>query len=157
MSLVAFDPGISTGCAIHTDERYHVANGQTVVTPRQYITLVITEPHKLWEVLEGQNPVHCCIFENFASGGLISKDGQATLRLVGAIEAICYKMGIPVALQFPVERRGFIPIAREMLKQRGSTPISHEVDALSHLLLYESRIEKGIQDVYATRRRRTYS
>lgn len=143
MSLVAFDPGISTGCAIKTDSG-------------EYLTLVITEPSKLWEVLEAHKPT-CCVFENFASGGIISKDGQATLRLIGAIEVICFKMGIPIALQFPQERYGHIPVAREMLKQRGRTPISHEVDALSHLLLYEARVEKGLQDAITTKRRRTYT
>lgn len=161
MTLVAIDPGISTGIAIHTSGLPKNLEGFTAkqiidsIAKNEYIMLVIREPTKLWEILEKHNPDHV-IFENFASGGLISKDGQATLRLIGAIEVMCFRLNIPLVLQFPQERYPFIPIARTMLKQLKKTPISHEVDALSHLLLYEDRVARGVQDQITARRRNTY-
>jgi hypothetical protein len=144
MSIVAIDPGISTGVAIRTSED-------------QYLTLVVIEPYKLWNILEVHKPSSLC-FENFASSGLISKDGQATIRLCGAIEAVCYLKHIKCVIQMPMERKPFIPIAREMLRQRfKKAPISHEVDALSHLLLYEHRVSNGTLDQINSQRRSTYA
>jgi predicted sugar kinase len=138
---MAIDPGISTGVAIHTDE---------------YVTLVVTEPTKLWDLILANQPSIIAI-ENFASGGLISKDGQATIRLVGAMEFACYVRNIRLVIQFPKERYQFMERSREMLKQIKKTPISHEVDALAHLLLLEHRIDTNILDKLTSGRRNTWS
>jgi hypothetical protein len=138
LTIIALDPGVSTGVAIHADE---------------YLTAVIVNVPDLWEIVDRHQPT-VCVIENFSAGGLISKDGQATLRLIGAIEAVCYRLGIPYAIQYPQERYKFIPVARAMLQQIKRTPISHEVDALAHLLLYEDRVEKGLQDGFNTKRQR---
>lgn len=139
MTIIALDPGVSTGCAIHTDS--------------EYITAVIKDVPSLWQMIDHHRPVMVC-YENFQSSGLISKDGQATLRLIGAIEAVCYRLGIPTTYQLPGERYGMMPKARQMLQQIKKIPISHEVDALAHLLTYEFRVEKGIQDALTASRAR---
>lgn len=146
MTIIALDPGISTGVAIHdkTDEYDSVS---------RYITLVIRQVTDIWDVIDKHQPT-ICVFENFAAGGLISKEGQQTLRLVGAIEVVCYMKHIQCVMQFPQERYPFLPIAREMLQQIKRTPISHEVDALAHLLLYEDRVARGVQDSIASKRTR---
>lgn len=142
MTTIALDPGISTGCAIHTNDD-------------TYITAVILNPKDVWNVLNQHKPT-ICVFENFASGGLISKDGQATIRLIGAIELACHILHIQTVLQMPQERYGQLAAARLMIKQRGKTPVSHEVDALAHLLTYEYRVQTGLQDKLASKRRNTY-
>lgn len=142
MTIIAIDPGVSTGIAIHTDDD-------------TYITAVVTEPKKIWEMLNSQKPL-VCIFENFASGGLISSPGQATIRLIGAIELACHILHIQTVLQMPQERYGQLATARLMIKQRGKMPVSHEVDALAHLLTYEYRVQTGLQDKLASKRRNTY-
>lgn len=130
-AILAIDPGISTGVAIKT------ARGE-------YLMLVVTEPVKLWDIIEAHKP-GTIVVENFASGGLISRDGQATIRLVGAMELAAYITGASLVLQSPQERYPQMDNARAMLKQRGKTPISHEVDSLSHLLLYEHRLANGLK------------
>jgi hypothetical protein len=143
MTVVALDPGISTGVAIHTDGRVYSSPQGTEVDTSEYLMLVVTDVPKLWSILEHHMP-HTVVMENFASGGLISKDGQATIRLIGAMELAAYILGCSLVLQAPQERYRFMEAARGMLKQRGKTPISHEVDALAHLLLYEWRIENNM-------------
>lgn len=139
MTIVAFDPGGSTGVAIHTDTGY--------------ITAVIRDIPSLWEIIDSNKP-DFVVYENFSAGGMISSDGQATLRLIGAIEAVCYRLNIPTVYQMPGERYPYISRARNMLKQVKQTPIVHEIDALAHLLLYEFRVEKGIQDDITAKRTR---
>jgi len=139
VTLIAFDPGISTGCAVHG--------------PDGYVTAVIKDVPSLWQMIDHHQP-SICIYENFSAGGLISKDGQATLRLIGAIEAVCWRLGISTVYQMPSERYGYVPKARQMLQQIKRTPIVHEIDALAHLLLYEFRVEKGIQDALTAKRAR---
>lgn len=142
MSVIAFDPGITSGIAIRADTG-------------EYLTAAIRETTKLWEIIDRHKPT-VIVFENFASGGIISKDGQATLRLIGAIEVVAFKLDIPTVLQFPQERYPFMPQARVLLKLMGRKLVSHEVDALSHLLLYESRLDRGVLDKIVANRRNTY-
>lgn len=172
MTIIAFDPGISTGVAIHRthiecsschgifgeffyNEQPNCTTGcdSNGLLPDEYLTAVIVNVPDLWDIIDKHQPT-TIVLENFSAGGLISKDGQATLRLIGAIEAVCYRLGIPYVIQYPQERYKFIPVARAMLQQIKRTPISHEVDALSHLLLYEDRVEKGLQDGFNERRKR---
>lgn len=146
MAVIAIDPGISTGVAIHKITEASYGALSYVPATDEYLALVVTEPPKLWDLIEQHKP-ETIVIENFAAGGLISKDGQATIRLVGAMELAAYITGADLVLQFPAERRAFIDRAREMLKQRstGKAPIVHEVDAMAHLLLYEHRLEHGIK------------
>lgn len=156
MTTIAFDPGLSTGVAIHTSNRVVISSEEgSADIPGEYFCLVITEPKKLWDLILVHSPDVVCV-ENFASGGLISKDGQATLRLIGAIELACYIREIRLIIQFPQERYPFMDVARDMLKQIKKTPISHEVDALSHLLLYEHRRDTGVLEKIVARRRQTW-
>lgn len=136
MTILAIDPGIHTGVAIYTDADW--------ATDPEYLMLVVTEPVKLWDLVQAHRP-SVIVCENFAAGGLISKDGQATIRLVGAMELAAYITEAEFVLQFPSERKPWLAPARQMLQQRGRTPISHEVDALSHLLLYQHREKAGIK------------
>lgn len=150
MTILAIDPGISTGVAIYVDTHIEVYKDvpadqyDEFLKAAEYLMLVVTEPIKLWDLVQAHRP-SVIVCENFAAGGLISKDGQATIRLVGAMELAAYITDAEFVLQFPSERKPFIPVARQMLIQRGRTPISHEVDSLSHLLLYQHREQAGIK------------
>lgn len=155
MTVVAIDPGISTGVAIHKIGYDHDGQAQASADIDEYIMLVVTEVPKLWDILQAHKP-EAIVVENFAAGGLISKDGQATIRLVGAMELAAHILGCRFVLQFPAERKAFMPAARQMIQQRGKTPISHEVDGLAHLLLYEHRRDSGILDKIIANRRQTW-
>lgn len=145
MTIIAFDPGGSTGAAIHADGLY---KGE----PGVYLTAVITDVPSLWQIIDAHQPEHV-VYENFSTAGLSSRDGQATLRLIGAIEAVCYRLGIPTSYQMPQERYPFLEAAKEMLKQTHK-PIVHEIDAMAHLLLYEHRVRIGVQDAITAKRQR---
>lgn len=153
MTIIALDPGVTTGVAIHRTVKgfkpVQVPGGDVLVPTDwegEYLALVVTEPTKLWDLVQTHQP-QTIVVENFAAGGLISKDGQATIRLVGAMELAAYITGADLVLQFPSERRAFIDKARQMLVQRatGKAPIVHEVDAMAHLLLYEHRLAHNIK------------
>lgn len=137
MTTIAVDPGPHIGCAIHTADA-------------QYLMVMITEPVKLWDIVQHHKP-DTIVLENFSSGGLISRDGQSTIRLVGAVELMAYITGASLVLQSPQERYSQMDAARQMLKQQSRKLVSHEVDSLAHLLLYEHRLSQGLKI-----RRRTF-
>lgn len=143
MTCIALDPGISTGVAIRA------AHGG-------YQTAVIKQVTDIWSIIDHHHP-EVIICENFASGGLISTYGQQTLRLIGAIEVICFRQDIKFMLQYPSEihnNPALMQKAKLLLKQIKTTPIVHEIDAMAHLLLYEDRVAKGIADKMLERRQR---
>lgn len=137
MTTIAIDPGITTGVAISNTT---------------YTTLVIHRPKDLWQLFDYHEP-DVVIFEDFNSAGLISKDGQATLRLIGAIEAVTYQLSIPTCLQFPRERYPFIVPAKRLVIMQNKKYLVHEIDALAHLLLYEDRVNRGVLEKITARRR----
>lgn len=160
MTILALDPGITTGVAIRKEELEYNHDGPIsypVAATAEYLALVVTEPTKLWDLIQAHKP-ETIVIENFASAGLISKDGQHTIRLVGAMELAAYITGAKLILQFPNERYPFMDAARDMLKQRpiGRVPISHEIDALAHLLCYERRLKDGVLDQLQAHRRKTW-
>lgn len=161
MTTIAFDPGGTTGVAIHQTASITINKGMTArdivnsVTRDEYHMAAIKNPTDLWAIIDAHKP-DVCIYENFASGGQISKDGQHTIRLCGAIEVICFRENIKCIMHIPGERHGMMPAARAMLRQLHRPLISHEVDALAHLLLYEHRVSMGIADqIYQSRRHPT--
>lgn len=139
MSILAVDPGITTGIAIHTNQDL-------------YLTLVIHRHKDLWSIVDLHLP-DVIVVEDFNSAGLISKDGQATLRLIGAIEAVAFRMDIPTIIQFPRERYPFIAPAKQMLLASREKFLIHQTDALSHLLLYEDRVQRGVLEKITANRR----
>lgn len=139
MIILALDPGITTGVALHLED-----NG--------YVTLVCHKFTDILELIKYHQPT-VVIFEDFNSGGLIDKYGQATIRLIGSIEVMAHMLNVPTCLQFPRERYPFIAPARQMIKAMNKKYLIHEVDALSHLLLYEDRVRRGVLEQITARRR----
>lgn len=157
MTSIALDPGISTGVAIHVQipEVDHTINSISY-NDKGYATTVIKQVTDIWNIIDHHEP-EVIICENFQSGGLISTYGQQTLRLIGAIEVICFRQNIKFMLQYPSEihnNPGLMQKAKLLLKQIKVTPIVHEIDAMAHLLLYEDRVLKGIADKMLERRQR---
>lgn len=140
MTVIAFDPGVTTGIAIHTDGNYQ--------------TLVIKQDFPRIAQLIEYNTLTCVVFEDFNTAGRIDTHGLFTVRLIGQIEAYCYKLGIPTLVQFPPERKQFIDDARSILNAGGKKWVVHEMDALAHLLVYEHRLAEGtLERIMSTRRR----
>lgn len=159
MTIIAFDPGISTGVAIHTGEKTSIEGFPKIeitYMPDQYFTVVIKQVTDIWDVIDHHQP-QTIICENFASGGLISTYGQQTLRLIGALEVIAFRHNIAFMLQYPSEihkNPALMARAKQLIAQTKRTPIVHEIDAMAHLLLFEDRVAKGVADRYLKARQR---
>jgi len=132
VTIIAIDPGVTTGIAIRdsTDQLH---------------TTIVHRQKDLWAIIDKHEPYHV-VYEEFKTPGHISKDGLHTVRLIGAIECYCYTKGIRTILQHPSERRGWLFPAKNMLKASGKKFLEHEIDALAHLLLYEDRVQRGVLD-----------
>jgi len=130
LTLLALDPGVTTGVAIRSRDN-------------NIITRIVHRPRDLWGIIQTVHP-DVVIFEDFTTPGLISKDGLYTVRLIGGIEAVTNLCKVPIHVQYPAERYPFIASAKQILKASGKKYLVHEIDALSHLLLYEHLRAKNL-------------
>lgn len=125
-NVLSIDPGGTTGLAIR--------NRNNITEDRNWMTAVCTEWEELCDLItEGLEYV---VIENFKAEH-ISTYGLHTVRLVGGTMFVCRKLDIPLVIHQPQDRRSFITDAREMLVARGGKFMTHEVDALAHLLKWE--------------------
>ena len=72
-------------------------------------------------------------------GGMVSKDGLATLRCEGGFEALAMALGTKIVVQYPTQRRAYLNQARTMIKDLNEPLYEHNKDALAHLLFYLSK------------------
>lgn len=145
MIILAIDPGITTGIAVRA------ANGQIAtavctstckacgsedihnLTLRCKTCGGMSEAVQLYNMICEPTLEHV-VYESFQAQ-TISKYGLHTVRLVGAIEALCWKLELPVTTHMPVERKPFLDDAAKLLE--GRRHMIHEKDALAHLLRFE--------------------
>lgn len=125
--MMGIDPGPHTGIAVNINGNYHTAT-----------IMVDTE---LWDMLSQYRPEKVA-YENFFTGGRIDRNMIRTMELVGSIRGVCHVLGIPAYLQQPQQRRPFILDARKLLIGQPGR-MTHDEDALAHLLLLEYRIREG--------------
>lgn len=118
MDILAIDPGRTTGIAIKIADNYNTCT----MTERKDITTLITS-HR-WDVV---------IYERFISMGNISSHGIFTIELVGSIQAICEEHNLNAVAHTAQKRTPFI----EAAKKKTSSKVSHEVDAMAHLVAWE--------------------
>jgi hypothetical protein len=125
--LFAIDPGPHTGLAVKIDDAYHTA---TIMSQKE-----------LWDMINQFRP-NKLAYEIFIGSGQRDVHINYTLELVGSLNGICHVLGITAYRQQPQARRAFIQEARALLAGLGGSGHTvHEVDALSHLLLLEYRLE----------------
>lgn len=131
--MLAVDPGPHVGLAYTIDEPPYYR----VLMYHNIEWFVYQEIYRLKpEVL---------IVEKFVvvPGARVSHDGVKTIEIVGG----CIAVGTLVKAKI-IEHRGMdmakpqVLKAREMLKTTRHT--EHHVDALTHLLVYQDRVERGI-------------
>jgi hypothetical protein len=121
-TVLALDPGGSTGIALR------LPNGA-------WETNTVTDPADLWDFIRERPDV--VVFEIFSTSGRVDKYMIYTIELVGGIKALCYALSIRSIAHAPVKRYPFLAQAEELV--RGQEHTRHEVDALAHLLAFESR------------------
>lgn len=123
-SVIAFDPGGTTGIAV-------------LVPDGSMHTAIALTPEQCWDFIKPET-VDLVIYENFVAI-TISKYGIHTLKIIGGIRALCWKYNIPIIQKQPSARKCMLLNAREYLtKTKGDTFVVHEVDALSHLMVWDA-------------------
>lgn len=125
--LIAVDPGITTGMAFHI--------GSTLQT------CVAVSAVEVLEMLDGADLV---VVERFQTGGRLSGYGLETIELVGTIKGYCYAKQIECQVVTPQAR--YVCMAQALSMEGSvitkSAVSKHEVDALAHLLAWETRNRK---------------
>ena len=124
---MAVDPGGHNGVAVNIDGMYH--------------TCTIMQPKELWDLISQFKPEKIA-YETFSTGGLIDRNMNETIQLVGSIKGICHVLGIDSYPQPPQSRKAFLERAQAILKNERNKTI-HERDALAHLLLLEHLLKIG--------------
>ena len=127
--IIAVDPGATTGLAWCDD-----------MASDEYSTSVTRDAEELWQLvcLPGVTDV---VVEDFQTAGRISKYGLQTVRLVGGLEALSYKVGFTIHVRMPMHRYSQMKVAKKMAPS-GTKTRRHEVDALAHLLAWKMETEE---------------
>lgn len=133
---LAIDPGETTGLALS-------------VGGVLYTSMTKLE-RDVWSLV---SLVDTCIVENFVTSGVISRYGLHTVRLVGAVEALCWQNEVQFVRQMPGYRRVFLPEAEKLMPPHSKHENRHEKDAISHLLAYEQELRQ--QEKWRVKRGRT--
>lgn len=113
--------------------------------------------HDFWEtehmldianVIHGRKEnIHMVIVENFVGNGPRDVHAVRTLKMLGFIEGFCRYFDIPVTIQNPQMRRGFLTSAETIVGG-----LYHYTDAMAHALAYH-HIEVKNADANTTRTR----
>lgn len=124
--IIAIDPGITSGVAIKDDAG-------------NYATYEYSPYQKVWQLLTTYR-WDAIVCENFVAVD-ISRYGIITVRIVGGIECYATLNNIPLTIQQNIMRIPFKQRATDMIiAQFGKRmPRDHRMDALAHLLCWESK------------------
>lgn len=124
MRLLALDPGLTTGYAIFCNG--HIERCGHCASLAETVDLVMTPP------LDG------VVYEGFARGNSVVDEQLRTIELCGAIQAAAHLGRLKCAMQYPAMRKGYVPIAKCMVKELGFTyeEMHHAIDAIAHALCY---------------------
>lgn len=119
--ILAIDPGITTGMAIKKDGEYIVDSTKEL-------------EHVYKVIVSARNDLELVLIEDFTTGGRINAYGLHTVRVIGAVEALCWYFGIDYVIRTPISRYQGQAKARG-LKPKGTN--AHEFDALCHIVAWE--------------------
>lgn len=148
MKCIAIDPGLSTGIAIHKDDKYFT------------LTLSIEETHegKLRELIA---PCDSVVYEDFVGykshGMRVSAAGFETVRIIGRIIEQSAVLNKPIYKYAAQNRLSFLRKAKELAKTNqviNLRPTRHEYDALAHLLNHEYQMKQVaiLQEIITAKR-----
>lgn len=138
MRLIAIDPGGTTGVATLIDDVYKV----TTIRCFTHLSghgVEWVDCQLLWTFVREGGWDHCVI-EGFATPGLISKDGIATIEIIGQLRYICEHHNIPYTVQYPIERHAALKTgdaAQIIVEKIGKKRYpAHELDAMAHMVTW---------------------
>lgn len=127
IDLMAIDPGKQTGVVL-----LHGPPNQVWVTRAGTIPNTWSELDRLWTSF----PSDTVILESFTSTALSYGDQLNTVKLIGAIEFLCWKNSSTLIKQTPGVKEGYIKDAKAILKRYRKSCTVHTYDALAHALRY---------------------
>lgn len=128
--VIAIDPGLTTGWALIDLEDGGLAAGETEGRINFYRT---------FESLVGNGRPVEVVAEKFTINTMTARKSPQpdALYILGAVEYLCDKLGIPFSLQTPAQAKSFA--TDEKLRALGwysTTGEGHSNDARRHLLVY---------------------
>lgn len=127
--LISIDPGITTGVAIRT------ASGEITTRTYKLQSELISLFGSMW--VTDNLYKHVVVIEDFIGSGNLTKEGKYTIKLIGAVEALCTAYGFELYIQPPQRRKAFQDEAHSILFKKLQRFVIHEEDALAHLLRWE--------------------
>jgi len=135
-TVIAFDPGLTVGTCV-----FEMCDGNIMQLSQSLhlhsVNAVEAFLHSI--SLDHQPRRVAVVAESFARGNSVVKEQILTLRMCGAIEALCAHFGFKHSEQFPASRTGYIPIAKCMIKELGFGTLQanhHAIDAIAHALCF---------------------
>lgn len=121
-TIVAIDPGVSTGVAYGDTDNY-------MTFTVQYLKL-----RGLWQFLYHQEP-WIIVLEQF-KGAILDKYRQQTIEVIGGVKAIASLTGTLVVEPEPAARMAWKTSARRYLVQDKQRFTDHQIDALAHMMAF---------------------
>ena len=131
--IVGVDPGGTVGLAWvqTTSPVWDISYGQ-VKHPLQVLDWI----KQKWVHARTLGLDFIVLVEDFNSGGAISRDGAATLKMCGLVYWWCVHERIPVQWVQPQMRMLGLPKAKNLLPKHEQR---HACDALAHVIAFEKR------------------
>ena len=134
MILLCFDPGLTTGYAVFEEGEFgmlltecgHCYSLRAVAG--LFSKYAAKDENKLWSVAE-----------SFARGNSVVNEQIQTIRMCGAIAALSEVYFSVHTEQYPASRTGYVPIAKQMIKELGFGTLQenhHAIDAIAHGLCW---------------------
>lgn len=124
--ILAIDPGLATGVMYGTVDNY------------EHNIISFPEIYSYLDNLISSVKFDVVVVENFLISNQTSKKTQATwsLRIIGAVEYICFREGVEMVLQTPSEAKNFITDKRLREFNMWFKGEGHDRDAARHFLLW---------------------